>query len=402
MTLVHAPGLDGSGAPTGPGVHALVLGVACYPSAKRGLGSLPILQNVRDLPSAANSAMMVVDWLIEHEDAFGVPLASIELLLNGHQASGYAVRHALPPSIDEPDRANVFRAGEAWVDRCRARPGSVALFFGCGHGAIDGDDTTMFLSDLNADRTAPWSKLNVRETARAFKFERNVTAAHFFVDACQEFIAAYQLARTGVGARFTDEQDPFAPPGEEKVTLLTAAAPGSLAYEGYASDDPASEPRVKAGRFTLTVLVALSGAAARDLTGGGDWVVHAGAIFEDLKSLYRLRPDWRDLPFNPTPRELPNEVIPIVSCATSPRVPILVKTEPGHVIASLSLSVVAGTRTAPALTACTPADRTDWTVWVRASLDGHWLVAVDAEDARYEKAFTPVRSSFALLLRIPR
>ncbi len=399
MTLVYRRGLDEAGVPTGPGVHAFVLGVACYPDAKRGRGALAALRNVKDLPSAANSALLVVDWLVTHQDDLsGTPLASVELLANGHGTSGYAPTHQLPAEIDAPDRANVIEAGKTWIRRCRARPGAVAMFFSCGHGAIDGDDTTIFLSDLNADSTSPWSKLNVRETARAFKMEDTVAAAHFFVDACQEFIPSYQLAKTGTGAQFTDERDPFAPAGDEKVTLITAAAPGALTYEGSL----AGAPKVQAGRFTQTILRALDGAAARDLTGSGDWVVHPGAVFEDLKYLYRLRPEWRDRPFDPTPREIPNEILPIVSCATPPQVPILVRTDPGAAIASLALSVYAPSKQPPPMHACAPGQRDDWEIWVPASLDSHWLVARDTTGAVYENRFTPTRSLFMQLLKVPR
>ena len=396
MTLVYPSGSPPT-SPLGGGVHAFVLGVGAYPDAKAGRGVRADLQVVADLPSAANSAQLVVDWLITNKASLSKPLASIELLSSAPTAAFNAARPPDPPA-DPPTTANVRAAGRAWRDRCANNPGSIAVFFSCGHGAVDGDDTVVFLADLNSDPDNPWAKLNVRETARAFKL-LNVASAHFFVDACQEFIPALSLSSTGVGARFTGQPDPFAPPGAEKVALLTAAAPKLLAYEGDVEGQPKG---VRAGRFTQTLLQALGGAAARDLTGSGDWAVHATAIFEDLKPLYRLRPEWRDLPFDPTPRELPNEILPIVTCVQPPKVPILVKTDPSEAIGGLNLSILGGARVPPPLCSAPPGALGAWTAWVTASLDSHWLLAETDAGVAVERAFTPSRSLYTQLLKVPQ
>jgi hypothetical protein len=273
--------------------------------------------------------------------------------------------------------------------------GNVALLFISGHGAIRGGDPIVFLTDLNKNAKDRWAYLNVKETARAFKKFGDLHAAHFFVDACQQTIPHFQLASPGIGARFTPDPDPLEEPGEEKVTLLSATAPGKLAFEG----DIESLPGVRAGRFTQTLLKAIDGAAARDLTGSNDWVVYPLSIYEDLKPLYSLRSDWRDLTFDPTPPELPNTIIPIRGFSSPPKVPILIRTDPADYLKQAALSIFDEGRKPPPFASCPVGNRTEWAAWLDASHSRHFLVAQSGSQA-LEKAFFPARSIFNQVLKV--
>jgi Caspase domain len=381
---------------TGPATHALVIGVGAYPSAQAGSGGPAVLQSVPNIQSAANSAMLFVDWLRKNHQSLTPPLATIEILI-GEPGDDLRYPWQLNEQIEEPTVDNVRTAGSHWMNRCLERQGNVALLFVSGHGAIRGGDPIVFLTDLNKNKVDRWgAHLNVKETARAFKKFDTLHAAHFFVDACQEAIPNFQLSAPGIGARFTPDPDPFdLGSGTEKVTLLSASAPGKLAYEGEIE----SLPGIRTGRFTQTLLKALDGAAARDLTGSNEWVVHPVSIYEDLKSLYSLRSDWRDLTFDPTTPELPNITIPIRGFANPPKVPILVRTDPADYLKRVTLSIFDEGRNSPPFAQCPIGERTEWAAWLEASHSRHFIVAQLGSQA-LEKPFFPSRSIFNQVLKV--
>src|SRR5262245_21576729 len=107
----------------GPATHAFIIGVGGYPNAKPGQGGVAMLQNVKDIRSAANSAMLVVDWLLDHQDSLAAPLASLEALISDAAipppalATAYAWTHPPGVPIADPTLANVTAAGLDWVAR---------------------------------------------------------------------------------------------------------------------------------------------------------------------------------------------------------------------------------------------------------------------------------------------
>ena len=357
--------------------HAFVIGVGSYPDAKPGKGFDPALRSVPDIASAADGARLMCDWLLSNQDRLIAPLASLEVLIReAADPPGTIPYPWVNPSanpIDIPDYKNIEQAGKDWVKRLKARPGDVAFFYICGHGARLGSDPVVFLTDLNHDETDPWGGyLNVGETATAFKQLAPIKAAFFFVDACQEFSPKLELMKTRGGARFILPLDPFRlKEAREKVALLSATSDGLLAYEGDWSVDKA----VKIGRFTGTLQQALDGAAVR--LKSGRWVVYPGSLFEDLKALHGLRPDWRDRPFEPSQPLMPNEVFPIVN-PSSPLVPIKIVTDPKQAMDKYDVRIFAKPdRGPPCLKERRVRANEEWIVWVDASAMPHFAVAED-------------------------
>ncbi|WP_372784651.1 hypothetical protein [Phenylobacterium sp.] len=390
MTIVFDSNLAGAA------THALVIGVGAYPNAKPGAGGPPVLQSVEDLQSAANGAKLTVDWLIEHATDFSPPLGTVDVLIADPQdGPAYAWANAPGAPVQLPTTATVVDAGGAWIERCGAHPGSGALMFVTGHGAVHGNDPVVFLTDLNANVKDRWSYLNVRETAGALKRIDNIEWALLLVDACQEFIVEFETAKPGIGARFTEDPDPMADPGQQKVALLSAAAQKVLTYEGELT----TQVGVNAGRFTQTVLRALDGASARDQSGSGQWVNYAGAVFEDLVYLYRLRPEWREKGFDPSQPEQQNLILPIMSYAAPPDVPILVRTDPVEALKAFDLNIFDQGKSPPALRSCPPTDQGEWITSLPVSWAQHWLVA-HAGGAPLEKAFVPARSIYNQVLKV--
>lgn len=397
MTLIRRRAVPG------PATHAFVIGIGGYPSAKPGHGGDPILQGVPDIPSAAGSAKLVADWLLENQDSLAAPLASLEVLIGEAPttppAIPYAWSHVPAKPIAKPTLANVTKAGKAWLARLNVREGDVALFYICGHGARLGSEPIVFLTDLNSNPLDRWGAyVNLGMVASAFKQQAKVKAAFFFSDACQEFLPRLELIRTGGGARFIEPLDAFRlNDAREKVALLSATSDGRLAYEG----DWSGDPNVKIGRFTQTLLVALGGASARQKAGR--WVVYPGGLFEDLKLLHRLRPEWRDRPFEPSQGLSPNEVLPIVNSA-DPRIPILVQTDPADAMSLFAMSIFADlTRAQPALTQAPAGGNGEWLSWLRASTTPHVVVAqggADGGSSEYQAVFVPMAPIFDQKVRV--
>jgi hypothetical protein len=355
----------------GPAMHALVIGVAGYPTAKKGQGYDAFLRGVEDVQCAVASARRMADWLFDNKDTLTPRLASIDLLLSDAPAdparSPYPMRLQPQAAIEEATGANVKKHGEAWQDRFK--DGDSAFFFISGHGAMSDDDAVVFLSDLNSDRTDPWGAyLNITETARALKGDQRLTAAFFFSDACQEYSPRFAQVKHGDGVHIVIPQDPLLlGNARDKVAFITAASQGLETLEG----DWDGDARVKMGRFTQVLLKALDGGSARQLNG--DWVVYAESIVADLKSFYRLR-NWTDL-FEPSPVLGQNERFSIIQ-HRQPKVPVILMTRPPDRLPDCSLEIfLPHDRSQPAIQRCDPGPRKMWEVWLAASIWPHLIVA---------------------------
>ena len=315
----------------GSGTHALVVGVGHYPDAKPGRGVRKELRTVQDLPSAADSAKLMCDWLIANCDRLAAPLASLEVVIADppDQQDRYVWINAA--AVADASTANVKTAGKQWHTELTAKAGDVGFFYACGHGASLSMQSVVFLSDLNADAVEPWAHHNIGMTALAFRHLEGVRAAFFFADTCREFIPRFELAKSQDLSKFVAAPDPFEV-GRDKVSLLCAASEAVLAYEGLL---PAGT--VKIGRFTQTLIKGLDGASAR--WRGNAWTVYPGGLFEDMKLLQRAyRPDWRAEPFEPSQPMTQSEVVPIVK-PSDPRLPILVLTDPEDAMDRFELGI---------------------------------------------------------------
>jgi hypothetical protein len=378
----------------GPATHAFVVGIGGYPFAKPGKPGDPVLRKVPDIPSAANSAKRMADWLIDNQDTLAAPLASLDVLIGEAPVKApdvlYDWKGAPDTPVDEPTLANVEAAGVDWVERVTARDGDVAFFYICGHGATLASEPVVFLTDLNADKLDRWGAfINLGQTARAFK-QQNVQTAFFFSDACQEFLSKFELSKTRGGARIVEPLDSFRlNEARDKVTLLSGASEGLLGYEGEWSEGAS----VKMGRFTQTLVQALDGQSVR--SKGGRWVVYPGSLIEDLKPLHRLRTDWRSKPFEPSAHITPNDVYPIVAPG-SPRVPVLIQTDPGEEIDRFDLGVFNDDPNV-FLDSCgrgSIAGR-QWVARVPPSYQPHNAVAISSDlTARYQATFFPISPIF--------
>lgn len=318
------------------GTHALIIGVGAYPKAKPGQGVNPVLRKVKDIASAVDSAKLMADWVLANRANLQAPLASLEVLISEVHGSGarYTPIHpALQRGFKPADDATLRIEGAAWTQRLAADPGSVALFYGCGHGANRGESPVLFLSDLNEQPLGnAWSHVNVGKVARAIKQIPDLASGFFFLDACGEFVLEFPD-----NARACDFITADIPKTSQRdrVLCLAAASAGLLSYSGdadvdYAALDPdydgeAFGSAVRFGRFTQTLLKALNGASARWADG---WRVDGMSLMTDIRPLHRTYfPQWNDRPFEPTAPETQNDRFAIVT-HSAPQFPIVVSTDP--------------------------------------------------------------------------
>ena len=335
MTLIYKadPVVPGS-------THAFVIGVGDYPHAKADLGTNEALRYVRDLPSAADGAKLMCDWLLVNRDKLEAPLGSIEVLISDvpGEVGRYIPRDPrLLLPIARADGTTIPPAGNAWLGRIYQDPGSTAFFYACGHGASLGTQPTLFHSDLNLNRGGDaWAHLNIGSMALAFRQMQELAAAFFFIDACGEYVPSFPSLVRDSGFI---SPDLVRPTDRDKVWLLAAASAGLLAFPGRTTDAVERDPEyeaaiddgnpVKIGRFTQTVLKGLNGACAH--WDGQAWSVDNKDLnTANLKTLHRVYfPSWRDKPFEPSDVLSINSRVSIIR-HDAVRLPVLVLTDPAQ------------------------------------------------------------------------
>lgn len=385
MTLLVNRDVDG------PRTHAFVLGVGSYPAAKAGVGVLQNLQKVPDLPSAADSAKLVSDWLIENQDRLAARLATLEVLISdpAEPNNRYHWQHG---PVDAATAANVGTKGFDWFKRATARQGDTALFYCCGHGASHDQDPVLFLEDLNGDERSVWTHINLTSLAQAFRKSKTVSAVFLFSDACGELIPEFELVREPQSCSFYPQLTPFGQ-SRNQVSLLCAAAEGILAYDG----PRAPGEQVKFGRFTQTVLEALKGASARWVLG--KWGVCGRDILGDLKNLRRIFfAHWGDKqPFEAftQPDRLP------VVFPDAFELPIVVMTDPPERMPQYGFVISQKNDPAPPwLKNRLPGEASAWSTTVPPSRDAFYAIAIKGAD-HYPLLFQPKEPLFDQWVSVP-
>jgi hypothetical protein len=297
-----------------------VIGVGSYPHAKAGKGVQQNLRGVPDLPSAADSAKRMCDWLLENQDRLAAPLATLDALISDPVSPKDRYQWSQGPA-DPATEANVATRGLDWYERVIAEPGDVAFFYCCGHGASHLQQPVVFLEELNKGAVNVWSHINLSELALALRKEPSVASAFLFSDACGEFVTEFELGKTQ-DCRFFHAPKLFTA-SRNHVSLLCAAAEAQLAYEGAET----AGSNLMFGRFTLACLKGLGGSSAR-LTHKG-WGVCGRDLLSDLKSLRRVFfGHWGvSEPFEPYQPVTQTDPIPIVY-PEGFELPLIVTTEP--------------------------------------------------------------------------
>ena len=194
----------------GPGTHVLVIGIGDYPHLPGG-GSpnkTPNDDGMRQLSSPPVSARHWCDWVISKFHNPDKQLATVELLLAdpGH-AYTPPLRTASGPG-DAPanhviERANVAEialAAARWKARGSAAPGSLLIFYFCGHGISSGADYALVAADYGSNPPGkPFYGLIHFTNFLIGMSDCLTTQQIFFVDACRSSSEALVAAKNYTG-----------------------------------------------------------------------------------------------------------------------------------------------------------------------------------------------------------
>ncbi len=376
----------------GPKVHAFVLGVGDYPFAKPGIGVNPALQNVPDLPSAADSAKLMCNWLIAHQDELAAPLATLRVLISDPAIPQSRFNWTSGPVLPATE-ANVTAIGYQWFQDVIAEPGNIALFYCCGHGASHRDEPVLFLQDLNANGPNAWTHIDLGLLALTLRKSQTIQAAFLIIDACGQYVPEFELGKSQ-DSRFFDQPNLFAP-SRNQVSLLCAAAEGQLAYEG----PPKFGSQLNFGRFTQTLLKGLDGASARWFRNR--WGVPCRDVHGDLKSLRRIFFDhWSEQPFEPYQAVTPADPLPIVY-PTNFHFPLVVMTDPLERMSDYGLIISRrDVPEQPWLTCIQPGNSRAWNVSVAPSRDAHYAIAFQGT-SHHPLLFQPKEPLFEQWIPVP-
>lgn len=214
------------------GVHILVIGVSAY----RHLvgGAQPTQRGDRSrleqLTSAARSAALFAQWMLEHHNRPDKPLASLRVLLS--PAADEIIPDSIADLMDGDHRAtkaNTEAALMAFINDCRADPANIAVVYIAGHGVqVTKDGATVLLEDYASD--ALLNELDAAIDVVGIHDGLNSVGGpdeqFWFVDACRQ--------KPTVARRFEDLQGGISidtPPGAVSASpLFLATTTGAPAF----------------------------------------------------------------------------------------------------------------------------------------------------------------------------
>lgn len=379
----------------GPKTHAFVIGVGNYPFARAGQGVDADLRAVPALPSAADSAKLVCDWLLDNKDRLAAPLATLEVLISDPPVTENRYPWAPAVPVDSATVANVASRGLAWYQRLCVQQGDVAFFYCCGHGASHLQQPVVFLEDLNRDPTNVWSHINLGQLSSTLQKNHTISAAFLFSDACGEFIPKFELRRHAQPCLFYPEADLFSA-SRNQVALLCAASERRLAYEG--TDSAGSN--LKFGRFTQTCLKGLSGSSAR--YSRARWAVNSRDLQSDLKALRRIYFEhWGDKePFDPYFAVTQSDSIPFVYPENF-ELPLVVITDPPERMPYYDFAISERNEPAPPWLKNNATRGTGpWNTSVPPGINALYAIAIDGAD-HFSQLFQPKEPLFEQWVTVP-
>ncbi|MEO1920816.1 MAG: hypothetical protein ABGW84_02895 [Sphingomonadaceae bacterium] len=200
MTLIF----DRSGDIAGKKMHALVIGAGRFPHFGDGKNA--------NVQSCYDSAVAIIDFLLDHKDRLEPQLATIDCLLGNpsvdpDQASDTMPareQHGIAHDVDvaRPIEAEVKGIFDDFISRFE--PGDSAFLYFCSHGVVGREEVGLLvLEDINSRAGSPWAQiLDVKFAAQNLPARLEAESVWLFMDACQERIP--ELAEQVGGAKGID------------------------------------------------------------------------------------------------------------------------------------------------------------------------------------------------------
>lgn len=274
MTLIyHDPAV------VGPGTHVLVVGVGDYPHLPGG-GSPDKTANddgMRQLSSPPVSARHWCDWVVAKFHNPEKPLASVEILLSDHDQNYTPPMRTVTGPAQQPtahavERADVGAialAAARWKDRGNFAPGSLLMFYFCGHGISSGTDYALVAADYGSNPPGkPFHGLIDFTKFLVGMSDCATVKQVFFVDACRASSEALVAARNYKG--------------DELVQAARDATKGlqQCVYYSTLGGEPAHARPHRPSIFTDALVRAFDGPGAANTRG--DWRINTVRLLEAI------------------------------------------------------------------------------------------------------------------------
>jgi hypothetical protein len=274
MSLIHDTAQPGVA-----GTHVLAIGVGRYPHLLGGDGQLAAKPlGLRQLQSPPVSLQHFLRWCFAPADTGGfsnasAPLASVEVLVSSAQPLPIDTAGGMQ-TADAATRQNIQDAFESWLQRLRAHPDNIGVFYFCGHG-IQVSDHYLLAEDFGRSAVQPWANaFDLSNTVRAV--EREVAGSVFyFIDACREI--SRDVAMTlGADPHALLAADLSKPLLRKSQTQILATGEGELAFASQGG---------QVSRFTAALVSALSGYCGIREAGSATWQVSGESLATAVRSL---------------------------------------------------------------------------------------------------------------------
>jgi hypothetical protein len=255
-----------------PGTHVLIIGIGAYTHLTNGPQEAANTFDMGQLSSPPVSAKAMIDWFLGpllDPNAPGFrnltsPLLSVEALIAADQPVTVQAPSG-PVPLDGARLDQVRAAYNQWRQRLIAQPGSIGIFFFCGHG-VSGVHQYALCQDFLSDDAVPLEKsFNVDATLQALGKEAQDSDLHFWFDAC----------RIVEPSLFYDAGKPY---GLRHLNPLQATVERSHSFLRATGDGMAAFAKNgKPSRFTQALLNSLSGYAGTSRPGNR-WEVGASEL----------------------------------------------------------------------------------------------------------------------------
>lgn len=249
---------------TGPGTHALIIGVGYYHHLPEGGGKpLTVETSMEQLGCPPHSARAVADWFINSFHNPKKPLASVALVISEPHPSIY--RHPVTGAgyeVPTGTAEEVKQAVRSWIRRANSSTESLTVFYFCGHGLAEGLAETLLLRDYGADSLGPFDGAMDLSGFKAAMETMKPSWQVFFIDACRVGSLNLGASKGTVGVQML-QPDPLmrglpAPPAQS-VHYAT--------FDGMSAYGADEKPSI----YAESLLLGLSRAGRQDDTG--DWWV---------------------------------------------------------------------------------------------------------------------------------
>ncbi|MFF0738847.1 caspase family protein [Streptomyces sp. NPDC004111] len=255
---------------TGPGLHALVIGVGGYPYLGGGAEARPrqtlALDGIGPLTSPPRSALAFARHLAEGpRGAWHLPVRTVDVLLSwapGDEPDD-SPAEVVTPTIDA-----IREAFEKWLKRCTANPDNMALLYFCGHG-LQGDGQVLLADDVNRFPGSPFGQAFDFDRTRLALQQRGPRTQLFVVDACR-------IADSG-------EIPLFAHPLADRSIFGASACENELTLRMPPYEEASGRP-AQISHLTSALLRALEGQAA-GTDESGRWVVRMEGVAAAIDTL---------------------------------------------------------------------------------------------------------------------